>query len=79
MQAAARCRRAVVASRRASDFLATVVRRIEICMKGVKDSGVQVICDFGIRISECGKNLKFAMPSRLMPWEAERSPAVFLR
>ena len=68
-----------MASRRASDFFATVVRRIEIFMKGLIDSGVQVICDFGIRISECGKNLKFAMPSRLMPWEAERSPAVFLR
>ena len=68
-----------MASRRASDFLATVVRRIEICMKGVRDSGVQVICDFGIRILECGKNLTFAMPARFMLWEAKRIPAVFLR
>ena len=79
MQAAERCWREAVASRRASDFFATVVRRIEICMKGLIDSGVQVIFDFGIRISECGKNLKFAMPARFMPWEVERSPAVFLR
>ena len=43
-----------MASRRASDFFATVVRRIEICMKGLIDSGVQVICDFGIRISDFG-------------------------
>jgi hypothetical protein len=50
MQAAERCWREAVASRRASDFFATVVRRIEICMKGLIDSGVQVIFDFGIRI-----------------------------
>lgn len=35
-------------------LFATVVRRIEICMKGLIDSGVQVICDFGIRISDFG-------------------------
>ena len=48
---------------RASDFLATVVRRIEICMKGVRDSGVQVICDFGIRISKGEKKLKSLRPA----------------
>ena len=50
IQAAERCWREAVASRRASDFFATVVRRIEICMKGFSNSGVQVIFDFGIRI-----------------------------
>ena len=58
MQAAERYWREAVASRRASDFFATVVRRIEICMKGLIDSGVQVICDFGIRNSDFGMRKK---------------------